>query len=87
MRCDGENGNGGEPPNAPVTIYVQLLDEDVPVWRPVAAEPVEGDLYRIIGHPPDGEHWPFVAGEVVRCVWRSLSGDHGRREDVLIAER
>jgi len=34
------------------TIYVALLDEGVDVWRPVDAEHVAGDLYRLRGPCP-----------------------------------
>jgi hypothetical protein len=67
------------------TIYVALLDEDVDVWRPVQAEHVAGDLYRLIGEQPDDEAWPFAIGDVVRCKERTLSGDWGRPEPVLVA--
>lgn len=56
------------------TVYVQLLNEDVDVWRPVVAEHVEGDRYRLIGPRPDDETWPFAVGDVVRCEPRRLSG-------------
>ena len=54
-------------------VYVALLDEDVEVWRPVEAEPVGGDLYRLTGEIPDGEVWAFAPGDVVRCETRMLS--------------
>jgi hypothetical protein len=56
------------------TVYVQLLNEAVDVWRPVVAEHVEGDKYRLIGPKPDDETWPFAVGDVVRCEPRRLSG-------------
>jgi len=57
-------------------IYVYLLDEGVDVWRPVDAERVGDDLYRIISEAPDRdfEDWEFTTGEVVRCIPRILSG-------------
>jgi hypothetical protein len=66
----------------PVTIYVALLDEDVDVWRPVAAEHLEGDLYRLLDETPEGEVWEFATGDVVRCRMRRFSG---RPEDALVA--
>jgi hypothetical protein len=68
-----------------VTVYVALLDEGVDVWRPVQAEPLGADLYRLTGAPPADEAWPFAVGDVVRCDVRTLSGDWGRREPVLVA--
>ena len=70
---------------AVATVYVALLDEGVDVWRPVQAEHVRGDLYRLAGKPTDDEVWPFAVGDVVRCQMRTLSGDEGRREPVLVA--
>ena len=67
------------------TVYVQLLDENVDVWRPVQAEHVEGDLYRLTGEQPTDEAWPFAVGDVVKCKTRQLSGDWGRRGPVLVA--
>jgi hypothetical protein len=33
-------------------IYVSLLDEGTDVWRPVAAEHIRDDIYRIVGEIP-----------------------------------
>ena len=63
-----------------VTIYVYLLDEGVDVWRPVQADPVGDDVYRIVSRTPRGERWEFGEGETVRCEMRALSG-----EDSLVA--
>jgi hypothetical protein len=49
------------------TVYVALLDENVDVWRPAAAEQVAPDLFRLLGPVPPGETWQFQPGEVVRC--------------------
>jgi hypothetical protein len=67
------------------TVYVALLDEHVDVWRPVQAEHVGGDLYRLTGERPDDEVFPFSPGDVVRCQMRTLSGEFARREPVLVA--
>jgi hypothetical protein len=61
------------------TIYVYLLDEGTDVWRPVEAEHVGGEQYRILSAnaDPEDEHWQFQTGEVVRCETRKLSeGTH-----------
>jgi hypothetical protein len=68
--------------SARTTIYVALLDEDVDVWRPVAAQHLVGDLYRLIDETPESEAWEFATGDVVRCRMRRFSG---RSEDVLVA--
>ena len=57
------------------TVYVELLDEGVRAWRPVEAEPLDGDRYRLIGERPDDEVWPFTTGDVVRCEMRELNGE------------
>ena len=67
------------------TIYIPLLDEGVNVWRPVQAEHVGSDLYRLTGQPPDDETWAFAAGDVVRCRPQTLSGDGGLDGLVLVA--
>jgi hypothetical protein len=66
-------------------VYVALLDEGVDTWRPVQAEHLGDDLYRLNGERPDDEVWPFLPGDVVRCQVRILSGDSARRQPVLVA--
>ena len=58
------------------TIFVSLLDEGVDVWRPVSAEHIRDEVYRIVGEPPDpeDEKWEFLLGELVRCRQQTLSG-------------
>lgn len=57
------------------TIYIELLDEGVNVWRPVAAERREDGFYRILSGPPDEtEAWTFPPGSVVRCEEKAFSG-------------
>ena len=67
------------------TIHVYLLDEGVDVWRPVLAQHLRDDLYRIVVSPPDGEVWEFNHGDVVRCRRQSMSGDGGKIADTLVA--
>ena len=69
------------------TVYVELLDEGVDAWRPVLAQPVSGDVYRLIGEIPDGETWLFAPGDLVRCELRPLMGDDNRLERVLVASQ
>ncbi|HEU0368111.1 MAG TPA: hypothetical protein VFR42_02805 [Candidatus Acidoferrum sp.] len=57
------------------TIYIELLEEGTPCWRPVTAEHLDGDLYRIIGETPDDEVWPFVQGDVVKCRIRTFQSE------------
>lgn len=76
-----------EEPGVPrvVTVYVKLLDEDVDVWRPVLAEHLDGDRYRLVGETPEDEVWPFATGDIVNCKLRKLSGNRAVQEDVLEA--
>jgi hypothetical protein len=48
-------------------IFVRLVDEGVDVWRPVQAEHIDGDIYRIVDQPYDREleTWEFGPGDVV----------------------
>lgn len=50
-------------------IYVALLGEGIHVWRPVNAESVGADVYRILDQPYDRsiESWEFQPGEKVIC--------------------
>jgi hypothetical protein len=58
------------------TIYVQLLGEAVDVWRPVQAEPVGDDTFRVDSTCPPDERWAVepTVGDTVRCQQRTLSG-------------
>ena len=59
-------------------IYVALLDEGVDVWRPVQAERLGGNRYRIISQPYDRsiESWEFEPGDVVLCHMVESSEGH-----------
>ena len=57
-----------------VVIYVELLDEGVEAWRPVAAIPEEGGIYRLPDEQDEDEAWAFPPGSRVRCETRKLSG-------------
>ena len=68
--------------SVPEKIYIALLEEGIDVWRPVTAERVGPEAFRIRGPVPDGETWEFQPGEVVRCEKKKLSdGVH----DVAVA--
>jgi hypothetical protein len=59
------------------TIFVALLNEGTPVWRPVSAAAIGGDVFRIPPDAPwdrDDEEWEFLPGEHVRCEQRVVSG-------------
>jgi hypothetical protein len=50
-------------------VFVSLLDEGVDVWRPVQAEHMRDNIYRIANQPyeKDIETWQFVPGDEVIC--------------------
>jgi hypothetical protein len=57
-------------------IYIPLLDEGVNVWRPIQAEKVGPDTYRIPAHynpASDGERWEFPPGATVVCQPRTTA--------------
>jgi hypothetical protein len=54
-------------------IFVALSDEAVDVWRPVTAERVDVDSWRVLGQMPDHEAWEFPPGAIVRLELRTLS--------------
>lgn len=64
-----------------MVIYIPLLNEGTPCWRPVEAEHVEGNTYRILGNKPETEQWPVKTGDVIRGELRRFSDGH----DFLVA--
>jgi hypothetical protein len=60
-----------------VTIYMPLLDEGIDCWRPIEAEALEGEVYRVNGPVPDEEEWAFPPGSLVRCRHRVFSDCEG----------
>jgi hypothetical protein len=58
------------------TVYVELLEEGVPTWRPTAAESLGKGRYRLLPtdiYDPEDETWQFLPGTVVACEERRLS--------------
>lgn len=53
----------------PVEIFVSLLDEQVDVRRPVQAQHLHSNVYRITDQPYDRqlETWQFQPGDEVMC--------------------
>jgi hypothetical protein len=49
------------------TIYVELLNEGVTVYRPVEAVPEGDGSYRLPHEAPADEHWRFEPGSRVIC--------------------
>ncbi len=50
-------------------IFVRLLDENIDVWRPVRAEQIAPDRFRIVDQHYDRgtERWEFEPGDEVLC--------------------
>jgi hypothetical protein len=51
-------------------IYVRLLDEGTDVWRPVNAEYIRSDIFKILPNPDYSsldESWEFLPGTLVKC--------------------
>ncbi len=57
----------------PATIYVHIVGEGLAVLRPVQAEHLGRDFYRVAETPPEGEAWEFQTGQIVRCKKQKLS--------------
>ena len=57
-----------------VTIYMPLLNEGTHIWRPVIAEHLNRDTFRVIGPMRDDEEWAFPPGSVV-TVGRHVFAD------------
>jgi len=57
------------------TIYVELLEEETPCWRPVEADFVGNELYRITGVKRQDEVWAFSIGDVVKCKMKTFQAD------------
>lgn len=61
-----------------VTIYMPFLNEGTEAWRPITAERLGADTFRIIGPKPDDEEWAFAPGDVVRGMIKQFSdGQNG----------
>jgi hypothetical protein len=64
--------------SGPTEIFVSLLGEQVDVRRPVRAEYVHDDVYKITDQPYDREveTWQFEPGDEVVC--ELIESDEGR---------
>ena len=60
--------------NKLTTIYLQLLNEGTLVYRPVMAEEIGDQLFKILSknNDPEDEKWQFKTGDVVKCESRFL---------------
>lgn len=64
--------------NNNIEIYVYLLEEGTDVWRPVQAEKLGYNTFRILSNNPDpeDEKWQFKTGDIVKCEMRMLSNSN-----------
>lgn len=61
----------------PVTIYVRLRDEGVPVLRPALAMRVRAMTFRLLDrleNDDSDETWEFEPGATVRCEQQDVGG-------------
>ena len=59
------------------TIYIQLLNEGSVAYRPVLADEIEENVYKIDGsecYNPDDEEWEFLPNMCVLVEKKYLSG-------------
>ncbi len=55
-----------------MVIYVLLVDEPIPMWRPVEARRISDNIFEIMKQEvPEGEVWQFDVGTRVRVGERS----------------
>jgi hypothetical protein len=60
-------------PAAVTTIHVNMIGQGISILRPVQAEHLARDIYRIIEPVPEGERWKYETGQAVRCRKQKLS--------------
>lgn len=61
--------------NDSTKVYVRLLGEAIDAWRPVQAEHLHDNVYRIADQTYDQEieTWQFGPGDIVICELTELS--------------
>lgn len=57
-----------------ITIYMPLFADGTDVWRPVEAEPLANEVYRVVDVQNEDEAWAFPPGSTVRCERKIFSG-------------
>jgi hypothetical protein len=60
-------------PAAVTTIHVNMIGQGISILRPVQAEHLTRDIYRIVEPVPEGERWKYETGQAVRCRKQKLS--------------
>jgi hypothetical protein len=59
-------------------IYVRLIDEGTPVYRPVPSFQISQNVYKIgnqLIYNPNDEKWEFPPNTIVRVMEMCLSGN------------
>jgi len=59
-----------------IEIHIKLLDEGTDCWRPVRAQRLGENKYKIIGidnYDSDNEKWEFLPGDIVCCAEKEFS--------------
>ena len=64
--------HGFDDQNREANNLVELMEEGTPCWRPVDAEYLGNEIYRIVGQKPEDEIWAFSAGDVVKCKLKAF---------------
>lgn len=67
-----------------ITVYLNLLEEGTPTWRPTEAVDLGNGLYKLLptdNYDPEDEIWEFLPGSIVKI--KSAKTDEG--EEVLLA--
>jgi hypothetical protein len=50
------------------SIYMPLLNEGTSAWRPVSAERLGTNKFRVVGPMPDDEEWAFAPDSLVTAI-------------------
>ena len=64
-------------------IYIQLLDEGTPTWRPTSGVRMDELIYKVLAtknYDPADEKWEFTPGSIVRCERQEKGG-----EEIMVA--
>lgn len=59
-------------------IYIRLLDEGTPVYRPTQGMMIEDLIFEVLpteDYSPEDEHWEFPPGKIVRCKKEIYGGN------------
>ncbi|GGZ25402.1 hypothetical protein GCM10011273_08470 [Asticcacaulis endophyticus] len=58
-----------------VVVYVELLDEGTPVWRPSSAIKVDGNVFVLTNenHDPNTEQWSVLPGSLITIEQQQIT--------------